>query len=109
MNPASAQHLLANLARVELDDLRHHHVELVAATADLARAARLDWPWTQDDPTVAVLRALSKIAIIAPGATSPRAAALGRQLANHEPAAPSETDDVADSGNSSGPATGSHR
>jgi hypothetical protein len=94
MNPTSARHLLADLARLEMNDMRRHHVELVAATADLARAARLDWPWTHDDPTVAVLRALSKIALLAPEATSPRATALRQQLANPHTAVPSKTGDI---------------
>ena len=76
----TAQSLAAALGVLELDDLRHHHIELTSATAELARAAGRDWPWGHDDPTVAVLRALAKLAILAPDATSERADHLCRQL-----------------------------
>lgn len=109
INPTNAQDLLADLARVDVDDLRHHHVELVGAVAELARAAGLDWPWTHDDSTIAVLRALSKIALIAPAATSPRAAAIRRRLAKPGGVVWSEADDVPHRRASAESLTGSRR
>lgn len=76
----TASELIQTLGRVEIDDLRSHHVTLVIAVAELSRDAGLDWPWGPDDPTVALLRAAAKLAIDAPEAASEHAAFLRRAL-----------------------------
>jgi hypothetical protein len=76
----TARDFAVSIGSVELDVLRAHHVDLAAVTAELARDAAMEWPWTPDDPTVALLRALARIAIAAPDATSHRATALRGQI-----------------------------
>jgi hypothetical protein len=46
---------------------------MTAVMAELAEDAELGWPWTHDDPTVAVLRAFARLSLIAPDAASERA------------------------------------
>lgn len=76
----SARELAQVLAKLEVDEIAQHHVELVTAVAELARSAGNDWPWTSDDPTVALLRAVAMLAINAPDVTSRRAGDLYRTL-----------------------------
>ncbi len=50
--------------------------ELAAVVIDLAAAADSDWPFGHDDPTVALLRVLGRLALTNPDVTSE----LGAQL-----------------------------
>ena len=75
-----ADALSGALAGAELDDLRDHHLALAMAVIELASDAGTPFPWTHDDPTVALLRAAAKLSITAPDATSSAAADLVNQL-----------------------------
>lgn len=76
----SARDLAGMVGPLDLDQLRPHHLTLVVAVAELARDAGIDWPWGPDDPVVALLRALAKLSIVAPEATSEHAARLAADL-----------------------------
>jgi len=78
---ATAAEIGRLVANIDLDAARRHHVEMAAVVAELAHDADMDWPWTHDDPTVAVLRAFAKLALVAPHAVGPRAGALSESLA----------------------------
>ena len=73
---ATARALCEALAPLELDELREHHLTLAMAVAELSQSAGRAWPWGPDDPTVALLRAVAKLALDAPQATSQHAARL---------------------------------
>lgn len=81
----TARDFVASVGSVDVDVLRDHHLDLAAVTAELARDTAMDWPWTPDDSTVALLRALARIAITAPEATSQRASALRDRIAGAHP------------------------
>ena len=68
------------IGTVDLDTLRHHHLALAMAVIELAADAGRPLPWSHDDPTVALLRAVAKLSLAAPGATSSAAADLLDQL-----------------------------
>lgn len=87
MNGAmTARDVAGMVGGLDLDVLRAHHGGLAAVTAELAVDARMDWPCTADDPTVALLRALARIAIDAPEATSRQASRLHERFAGSCPA-----------------------
>lgn len=75
-----ADALSGALAGAELDTLRDHHLALAMAVIELASEAGTPFPWTHDDPTIALLRAAAKLSITAPDATSSAAADLVNQL-----------------------------
>ena len=63
---ATARELALTIGRLDLDDLRRHHLQLALAVAELSAGAGVPWPWTADDPTVALVRAVAKLSIVAP-------------------------------------------
>lgn len=73
---STARELAAAVGQLDLESLRKHHLALLLAVAELAGDAGTDWPWSPDDPTVALLRAVAKLSLDAPDASSPHAAAL---------------------------------
>ncbi|MFV0526546.1 MAG: hypothetical protein ACK5RL_18835 [Acidimicrobiales bacterium] len=73
---ATVGQLVDALAHWSLDDLDHHRLDLAVAIAELSGAAGRRWSCGPDEPTVALVRAASKLAITAPGATSAQAARL---------------------------------
>ncbi len=77
---ARADALAAVIGSVEVDAMRDHHLALAMAVIELAADAGRPLPWSHDDPTVALLRAASKLALTTPGATSSAAADLLAQL-----------------------------
>jgi hypothetical protein len=77
----TAAAIASALGGIDLHTLREHHVELLCVAAELARDAGDDWPWGHDDPTVAVIRTISKLAMTAPDVKSKRAADLIRACA----------------------------
>lgn len=77
MTASEIGHVVGNL---EPDEARRHHIEMTAVVAELARDADMDWPWTHDDPTVGLLRALALLAMLAPDAVSARASTLCRRI-----------------------------
>lgn len=86
----TARDFVLAVGSLDLAALRTHHVDLAAVTAELAKDAEMDWPWTPDDPTVALLRAIARIAIVAPDATSERATALRGQIVGSHRRAPGD-------------------
>lgn len=76
----TAAEICRALGGVDLGVARRHHVEVATVVAELAEDARMNWPWTHDDPTVALLRALARISIVAPGSTSPKAESLFQSI-----------------------------
>lgn len=85
-----ADALARAVAGVGLDTLRERHLALAMAVIELAADAGAPLPWSHDDPTVALLRALAKLAITSPDATSSAAAGLIDQL--HAAGATASTD-----------------
>lgn len=79
------------LGTVDLHTLRRHHLSLAMAVVELAADAASPFPWTHDDPTVALLRAAAKLSLTAPEATSSAAAFLVDQLAAPVPNVPEHT------------------
>ncbi|MEM7341746.1 MAG: hypothetical protein AAF467_24075 [Actinomycetota bacterium] len=77
----SARHLAAQLGAIDAGALRAHHRVIAAAVEELAASAGLRWPWGVDDPTVALLRVLAKLAIDHPDAATAVGADLVRLLA----------------------------
>lgn len=77
---ARADSLARTIGAAPLDTLRDHHLTLALAVIELADAADRPLPWSTDDPTVALLRAATKLALDAPEATSPAAAQLIEDL-----------------------------
>jgi hypothetical protein len=73
---ATARDLALAIGHLDLEMVHEHHLDLLIAVADLADAAGCGWPWGHDDPTVALVRAVAKLALVAPGARSEHAAAL---------------------------------
>jgi hypothetical protein len=73
---ATARELAHALGQRNLDELRGCQPELAAAVAELAAAAGRAWPRGPDDPVVALLRALAKLSLDAPDASSTYAARL---------------------------------
>ncbi len=78
---ARADALAAAIGSVEVETMRDHHLALAMAVIELAADGGRPLPWSHDDPTVALLRAASKLALTTPGATSSAAADLLAQLA----------------------------
>jgi hypothetical protein len=68
------------VGHLDLEVARLHHVEMTTVIAELAEDAKMDWPWTHDDPTVAVLRAFARLSLAAPNAVSERAWSLCRRV-----------------------------
>ncbi len=77
---ARADALAAAIGSVEVETMRDHHLALAMAVIELAADGGRPLPWSHDDPTVALLRAASKLALTTPGATSSAAADLLAQL-----------------------------
>lgn len=77
MTAAEVNRLVGNL---DLEVARRHHVELTTVMAELAHHAEIDWPWTHDDPTIAVLRAVATLSLVAPDAVSELASSLCRRV-----------------------------
>jgi len=78
---ARADALAAAIGSVEVETMRDHHLALAMAVIELAADGGRPLAWSHDDPTVALLRAASKLALTTPGATSSAAADLLAQLA----------------------------
>lgn len=70
------------LSFADLDEVRTHHLALAMAVIELAHDAGSPFPWTHDDPTIALLRAAAKISLTHPEATSSAAADLVERLSN---------------------------
>ena len=73
------------IGAVEIDAVRQHHLALAMAVVELAADAGAPLPWSHDDPTVALLRAVAKLSLTAPGATSSAASDLLDRLALDAP------------------------
>lgn len=78
--PMTAAEVSAMVGELDLETARAHHVEMTTVVAELARSAGMDWPWTHDDATVSLLRALALMSLVAPDAVSGRAVALQRSV-----------------------------
>lgn len=68
------------LCSVDLDQVRTHHLALAMAVIELANDCGSPFPWTHDDPTIALLRAAAKLSFSNPNATSSAAADLVERL-----------------------------
>jgi hypothetical protein len=79
--PVTARDLATNIGARDLEELRPWLPELAMAVAELARSAGTDWPWGHDDALISLLRAVAKLSIDAPGASSMAAARLLALLA----------------------------
>ncbi len=77
---ARADALAVAVGSVDVETMREHHLALAMAVIELAADADRPLPWSHDDPTVALLRAAAKLALVTPGATSSAAADLLAQL-----------------------------
>lgn len=73
---ATARELARTIGRRHVRQIAPHHVSLAFTVAELARSAGSDLVWSPDDPTVVLLRALSNLAVDAPGAVSSEGAIL---------------------------------
>lgn len=71
---ATARELAIALGTREIDDLRTAQPGLAAAVAQLSLAAGKAWPISVDDPLVLLLRALARLSIECPEASSTYAA-----------------------------------
>lgn len=74
--PIDVRTLARRLGPLSPDSLRECHALLVMAVLELSEDAGKRWPWGIDDPTVALLRAVAKLSLVAPEATSATAAQL---------------------------------
>ena len=78
---ATATQVSQRLARVEVADIESHLVPLLAAaTAELALGAGIAWRLASDDPPVALLRMIAKVAIRSPDVGGPHTTRLFEQL-----------------------------
>lgn len=69
------------LALLEVTDIEPHLVPfLAAATAELAPEAGIAWRLSNDDPAVALVRMIAKIAITSPDVGGPHTTHLLEQL-----------------------------
>ena len=68
------------IGSLDLDTLREHQLAVAMAVIELAADAQHPFPWSHDDPTVALVRAAAKIALTAPDSTSSAAADLIERL-----------------------------
>lgn len=76
---ATAADVTAHLARLDVADIDPEWLPvLAAAAAELASIAGIPWPFSTDDPPVALLRLLAKVTRIRPDASGPHT---GRLLA----------------------------
>ena len=82
--PATAAAIAQAVGSRQLPELAGWHRELAAVVADLAVRTGSPWPFGHDDPTVALMRALSRFAVAHPDTTSE----LGSQLLDALTAAP---------------------
>lgn len=73
---ATARQLARVLGRIDVDQLTCSRQELRAAVAELATAAGKQWRVEPGEPVVVLLRALSRLALEAPDATSTAATEL---------------------------------
>ncbi|MFV0259123.1 MAG: hypothetical protein ACK5PP_11835 [Acidimicrobiales bacterium] len=89
---ATARALVEVLAVRDLDELDRHRLDLAVAVAELSAAAGRDWSWGPDEPTVALVRAAAKLALVAPRAASTQAARLVRTLDEPTPTGPEGRD-----------------
>jgi len=84
----TAHEVNALLAQLEVADIEARLVPfLAAAGAELAFAAGIRWPFTVDDPAVALLRLIAKVAIAEPDANGPHTARLHAELTTAQTAA----------------------
>lgn len=77
---ATARTLCSQLAPLPIDELVEVAPSLAAAVAELALLVGVPWRFSPDDPAVALLRMLARVAIIAPDASGPHCDRLGQQL-----------------------------
>lgn len=78
---ATARQVNERLARLEVADIESHLVPfLAAATAELALGAGIAWRLSSDDPAVALLRMIAKVAIRSPDVGGPHTTRLFEQL-----------------------------
>ena len=78
---ATATQVNQRLARFEVADIEPHLVPfLSAATAELALGAGIAWRLSSDDPAVALLRMIAKVAIKSPNVGGPHTTRLFEQL-----------------------------
>jgi len=80
--PSTARQLALAIGPLDLDTIRNHHLELTLAVSELASNAGKPWPWTADDPTVALVRALARLAVLAPDTRADAAGRLVERLAS---------------------------
>lgn len=74
---ASVSDVVDRLASIDVDDIDPAlAVDLSAATAELALPAGLSWTFRADDPPIALLRMLARIAMRCPDAGGPHTARL---------------------------------
>lgn len=78
---ATAAQVNERLARLEVSDVGAHLVPfLAAATAEVALGADIAWRLSTDDPAVALVRMIAKVAINSPDVGGPHTARLHEQL-----------------------------
>lgn len=78
---ATATQVNERLASFEVADIETHLVPfLAAATAELALEAGIAWRLSTDDPPVALLRMIAKVAITSPNVGGPHTTRLFEQL-----------------------------
>ena len=78
---ATATQVNQRLALIEAADIETHLVPfLAAATAELALGAGIAWRLSSDDPAVALLRMIAKVAIRSPNVGGPHTTRLFEQL-----------------------------
>lgn len=78
---ATAAQVNQRLARFAVADIETHLVPfLAAATAELALGAGIAWRFSSDDPAVALLRMIAKVAINSPSIGGPHTTRLLEEL-----------------------------
>ncbi|MEO1057021.1 MAG: hypothetical protein AAFY28_08925 [Actinomycetota bacterium] len=77
----TAREVNARLATREVDELDGSILPFLAASgAELASLTGIAWRFSPDDPAVALLRLISRVAITNPGAAGPHTTRLARRL-----------------------------
>ncbi len=81
---ASAKRLCERLAPLTADQLRSLTPAMAAAAAELALLTGVSWRFSPDDPAIALLRMIARVAIVAPDAGGPHCARLAEVLDDQE-------------------------
>ncbi|MEM8620418.1 MAG: hypothetical protein AAGF73_11935 [Actinomycetota bacterium] len=77
----TARGITARLAYRELDELDGPLLPFLAASgAELGSVAEIPWRFSPDDPVVALIRLISRVALTHPTAAGPHTARLAQQL-----------------------------